>query len=219
MTTTFNDTYEIKSLIGRGGMSAVYLAEHKRLHTRWAVKEVRKQQAARFDFLAESNILKRLQHPMLPRIVDIFEDDQCIYIVEDFVEGITLEDLLRRQKRVDETQGLQWFRELCGVLRYLHTQQPHPIIYRDMKPSNVMLQPDGSSPLKGMPAPPPVVSPTIFTWSKQCIYLTNSLAALYTDRLVSTTTCFCQRSPAEGKIYCAWRDEKSLCPLPVLCCI
>ena len=96
MTTTFNDTYEIKSLIGRGGMSAVYLAEHKRLHTRWAVKEVRKQQAARFDFLAESNILKRLQHPMLPRIVDIFEDPERIFIVEDFVEGITLEDLLRR---------------------------------------------------------------------------------------------------------------------------
>ena len=66
--TTFNDTYELKSLIGTGGMSTVYLAEHKRLHTRWAVKEVRKQQTARFDFLAESNILKRLQHPMLPRI-------------------------------------------------------------------------------------------------------------------------------------------------------
>ena len=142
--TTFNDTYEIKSLIGKGGMSAVYLAEHKRLHTRWAVKEVYKQQSARFDFLAESNILKRLQHPMLPRIVDIFEDPERIFIVEDFVEGITLEDLLRRQKRVDEAQGLQWFRELCGVLRYLHGQQPHPIIYRDMKPSNVMLQPDGS---------------------------------------------------------------------------
>ena len=142
--TTFNDTYEIKSLIGKGGMSAVYLAEHKRLHTRWAVKEVYKQQSARFDFLAESNILKRLQHPMLPRIVDIFEDPERIFIVEDFVEGITLEDLLRRQKRVDEAQGLQWFRDLCGVLRYLHSQQPHPIIYRDMKPSNVMLQPDGS---------------------------------------------------------------------------
>lgn len=142
--TTFNDTYEIQSLIGKGGMSAVYLAEHKRLHTRWAVKEVYKQQSARFDFLAESNILKRLQHPMLPRIVDIFEDEQRIFIVEDFVEGITLEQLLQKQRRVDETQGLQWFRDLCGVLRYLHTQQPNPIIYRDMKPSNVMLQPDGS---------------------------------------------------------------------------
>lgn len=144
MTTTFNDTYEIKSIIGKGGMSTVYLAEHKRLRTRWAVKEVRKQQGARFDFLAESNILKRLQHPMLPRIVDIFEDRDCIYIVEDFVEGITLDDLLKQQKKVDESQGLQWFRDLCGVLTYLHGQRPHPIIYRDMKPSNIMLQPDGS---------------------------------------------------------------------------
>lgn len=144
MTKTFNDTYEIKSLIGKGGMSTVYLAEHKRLHTRWAVKEVRKQQGARFDFLAESNILKRLQHPMLPRIVDIFEDVRHIYIVEDFVEGITLEDLLRQQKKVDEGQGMQWFRDLCAVLSYLHNQKPNPIIYRDMKPSNVMLQPDGS---------------------------------------------------------------------------
>lgn len=142
--TTFNDTYEIKSVIGKGGMSTVYLAEHKRLHTRWAVKEVRKQQGARFDFLTESNILKRLQHPMLPRIVDIFEDRDCIYIVEDFVEGITLEELLRQQKRVDEALGLQWFQDLCGVLSYLHGQKPHPIIYRDMKPSNVMLQPDGA---------------------------------------------------------------------------
>jgi len=144
MTATFNDTYEIKSMIGKGGMSTVYLAEHKRLHTRWAVKEVRKQQGARFDFLAESNILKRLQHPMLPRIVDISETEDAIYIVEDFVEGITLDDLLKQQKRVDEAQGLQWFQDLCGVLHYLHTQQPHPIIYRDMKPSNIMLQPDGT---------------------------------------------------------------------------
>ena len=144
MLATFNDTYEIKSIIGKGGMSTVYLAEHKRLHTRWAMKEVRKQQGTRFDFLAESNILKRLQHPMLPRIVDMFEDAESIYIVEDFVEGITLDGLLKQQKKVDEPQGLQWLRDLCGVLTYLHGQRPHPIIYRDMKPSNIMLQPDGS---------------------------------------------------------------------------
>ena len=100
--------------------------------------------AARFDFLAESNILKRLQHPMLPRIVDIFETPENVYIVEDFVNGITLDELLSRQGRVDEEQGLQWFQELCSVLDYLHNQQPHPIIYRDMKPSNIMLQPDGT---------------------------------------------------------------------------
>lgn len=81
---------------------------------------------------------------MLPRIVDIFETAEAIYIVEDFVEGITLDDLLRQQKKVDEAQGLQWFRDLCGVLRYLHNQKPNPIIYRDMKPFTIMLQPDGT---------------------------------------------------------------------------
>lgn len=143
MNTTFNDTYEVKSVIGKGGMSTVYLAEHKRLGTRWAVKQVAKQQGAQFDFLAEANILKRLQHPMLPRIVDIFEDDAHIYVVEDFVEGVTLEDVLKQQKRVDEAQGLQWMKDLASALGYLHGQKPHPIIYRDMKPSNVMVQPDG----------------------------------------------------------------------------
>lgn len=144
MTEAFNSTYEIKSMIGQGGMSTVYRAEQKRLHTYWAVKEVRKEQGAHFDFLAESNILKRLQHPTLPRIVDIFEDEDKILIVEDLVEGITLEEVLRRQKKVGEEQGLVWFKELCGVLGYLHDQQPNPIIYRDMKPSNIMLQPNGS---------------------------------------------------------------------------
>lgn len=89
-TELFNDTYEIQSQIGKGGMSTVYLARHKRLHTSWAMKKVAKNQITRFDFLAEANILKRLQHPMLPRIIDIFEDDEYIYIVEDFVQGITL---------------------------------------------------------------------------------------------------------------------------------
>lgn len=144
MTTTFNDTYEIKGVIGKGGMSTVYLAEHKRLHTRWAVKEVAKAQGAKFDFLAESNILKKLQHPMLPRIVDIFEDEGHIYIVEDFVDGVTLESFLREHQRVAQEQALGWFQALCSVLAYLHGQKPHPIIYRDMKPSNVIIQLDGS---------------------------------------------------------------------------
>lgn len=142
--TIFNGTYEIQSVIGRGGMSTVYLAEHERLHTKWAVKEVHKQQGVKFDFLAESNLLKRLQHPMLPRIVDIFEDEESIYIVEDYVEGQSLEKLLEEYKRVDEATGLQWFRDLCGVLIYLHEQTPNPIIYRDLKPANIMLQPDGT---------------------------------------------------------------------------
>lgn len=142
MNTTFNDTYEIRSVIGKGGMSTVYLARHKRLGTSWAVKQVARGQG--IDILAESNLLKRLKHPMLPRIVDIFEDREYIYIVEDYVEGVTLADWLQEHRRVEEEQGILWFKGLCNVLGYLHSQQPNPIIYRDMKPSNIMLQPDGT---------------------------------------------------------------------------
>lgn len=142
--TIFNGTYEIMSEIGHGGMSSVYLAEHSRLHTKWAVKEVRKNQDIKFDFLAEANILKRLHHPMLPNIVDIFENDEYVYIVEDYVEGQSLDSYLKEKKIVDEKTGLQWFRDLCGVLKHLHEQKPNPIIYRDLKPANIMIQPDGA---------------------------------------------------------------------------
>lgn len=142
MTSVFNETYEIKSVIGKGGMSTVYLAEHKRLHTCWAVKEVIKQPSSPVDFLAEAKILKRLRHPALPQIIDIFEDDESVIIVEDFVEGVSLKEFIGQHGRIDEKTGLDWFGQLSEVLMYLHSQIP-PIIYRDMKPANVMLQPDG----------------------------------------------------------------------------
>jgi len=144
MISALNETYEIKSIIGKGGMSTVYLAEHKRLHTLWAVKEVIKNPSSPVDFLAESKMLKKLNHPALPQIIDIFEDDERVIIVEDFVEGMSLKDYIKNNKRVDEAQGLKWFHEMCMVLKYLHSQKPNPIIYRDMKPANIMLKPDNT---------------------------------------------------------------------------
>lgn len=75
--------------------------------------------------------------------MDIFEDESAVYIVEDYVKGITLQTFLERETSVEEFRGVQWFLDLCDVLDYLHRQTPHPIIYRDMKPANIMLQPDG----------------------------------------------------------------------------
>ena len=144
MISALKETYEIKSIIGKGGMSTVYLAEHKRLHTLWAVKEVIKNPSSPVDFLAESKMLKKLNHPALPQIIDIFEDEERVIIVEDFVEGMSLKDYIKNNKRVDEAQGLKWFHEMCMVLKYLHTQKPNPIIYRDMKPANIMLKPDNT---------------------------------------------------------------------------
>ncbi len=144
MEATWQETYELVRPIGDGGMSSVYLVKHKRLNTFWAMKTVSKTQGVEFNFTAEADILKNLQHPMLPRIVDIFDEPEMLYLVEDFVEGITLEKYLEKNGHVPEEQLVSWFKDLCDVFTYLHGRKPNPIIYRDMKPANVMVQPDGT---------------------------------------------------------------------------
>ena len=141
-----NGTYIIRRRIAEGGMSSVYLAEHLRLGTesKWAVKEVSKRQAGQFDFLAEPDILTRLDHPMLPKIVDIEIHADHICIVESYVEGENLETYLQRHGPVDRKTGLRWFRDLAGVFQYLHNYKDGSILYRDMKPGNLMRQPAGT---------------------------------------------------------------------------
>lgn len=141
--SSYEDTYRIVKLLGRGGMSAVYLAEHKVWHNMWALKVVKKDQNA-FDMLAEPNLLKQLSHPMLPHIVDIFEDNEQISIVEDYISGEDLWEYLSRNGPIPEDLAVNWLRQLCDVLNYLHTREPSPIIFRDLKPANVMLREDGS---------------------------------------------------------------------------
>lgn len=138
----YEQTYQILSTLGRGGMGAVYLVKHLRLGTLWALKEIDKIAGGQVDLLAEANMLKRLSHPALPRIIDIYEDAASIYIVEDYIEGVSLDKRLREAGRFPESTVRLWAEELCCVLRYLHEQQPNPIIYRDMKPGNVMITPD-----------------------------------------------------------------------------
>ena len=141
MAQILNGTYEVLSLIGKGGMSTVFKARHVRLNTIVAVKSVRKDQAV--DLAAEVHILTKLNHPNLVRVIDIFEDEKLLYIVMDYVEGEDLQHVIKREKVIPEETVTEWFRTLAGLLRYLHTRKP-PIIYRDMKPANVILQTDGT---------------------------------------------------------------------------
>ena len=76
----YEQTYQILSTLGKGGMGCVYLVRHLRLGTLWALKEIYKSSGGQVDLLAEANMLKRLSHPALPRIIDIYEDGACIYI-------------------------------------------------------------------------------------------------------------------------------------------
>lgn len=138
--------YRILSVVGRGGMSTVYLARNERANKNWAVKEVRKSETREDAFvrqvlLAEVEIMKHLSNPHLPSIVDVIDVEDTFVIVMDFIEGNSLEKLLERGA-VPEKQVVDWGRQLCEVLMYLHSLIP-PVIYRDMKPSNVILRPDG----------------------------------------------------------------------------
>ena len=138
--------YRILSVVGRGGMSTVYLARNERANKNWAVKEVRKSgvnqdQVVEQSLLTEVEIMKHLNNPHLPSIIDVIDIDDTFVIVMDFVEGNSLEKVLEHGS-VSEIQVIDLAKQLCDVLLYLHSCNP-PIIYRDMKPANIVLRPDG----------------------------------------------------------------------------
>lgn len=143
-----DDRYKILRVIGRGGTSCVFLAENIRLNNYWAIKEVYKngfdEHGNGSSFLvAESQVLTRLRHQGLPAIVDIMATDQSYLIVMEYIEGISLDKVLAERGPQLESDVVKWGGQLCDVLDYLHRQNP-PIIYRDMKPANIMLKPDGN---------------------------------------------------------------------------
>ena len=141
--------YEILKLIGRGGMSEVYLAMDKRLNKQWAVKDIPKRARDRNNeiviqsAIAEANLIKQLDHPAIVRIVDIIDNADVIYIIEDYIEGETLNTILENNGAQPQELVIDWAMQICEALEYLHTRKP-PVIYRDMKPANVMLKPDGN---------------------------------------------------------------------------
>lgn len=144
--------YKVLNKIGQGGMSVVYLALNERANKTWAIKEIRKDGVQDFTtvkqgLIAETNILKSLNHKYLPSIVDVIDDNDTFLIVMDYIQGKSLNTVLKERL---ENEGVPvfvddvilWGKQLCDVFHYLHTR-PQPIIYRDMKPANVMLKPDG----------------------------------------------------------------------------
>ena len=141
-------TYKILSVIGRGGMSTVYLAMNERANKPWAIKEVRKDGTGDFEvvrqsLIVETDMLKQLKHPCLPSIVDVIDSEGCFLIVMDYIEGNTLLKTLQENGAQPQEHVIEWAKQLCDVLGYLHTRKP-PIIYRDLKPGNIMLKPDGN---------------------------------------------------------------------------
>jgi serine/threonine-protein kinase len=146
--TIIDGKYRILSKVGQGGMSTVYLAINEKANKPWAIKEVRKDGVQNFEIvrqslMVETDLLKKLNHKNLPSIIDVIDQDDNFLIVMDYIEGITLDKIIKEYGPQKQDDVVAWAIQLCDVLQYLHTRKP-PIIYRDMKPSNVMLRYDGS---------------------------------------------------------------------------
>ena len=136
--------YRIVELAGRGGMSNVYRAVHERLQKEWAVKEIRRESCENFNLfrkrlIAEADLLKKLRHPGLPAIVDIVEEEGAVYIIMDYIHGQTLREIVLEKGALTERETRDIIVQVCQVLEYLHSQNP-PVIYRDLKPSNLMIE-------------------------------------------------------------------------------
>jgi len=140
------DRYQLVDVLGEGGMSVVYRARDRNLHERtWAVKEVfpdpcndEDARLALEAFESEARVLGTLDHPGVPRIVDAFFESGRGYLVMERVPGRDLQTLLDEKGRWREEETLRLGLEICAILRYLH-ERPTPVIFRDLKPSNVMI--------------------------------------------------------------------------------
>ncbi|HEU5230308.1 MAG TPA: serine/threonine-protein kinase, partial [Ktedonobacteraceae bacterium] len=140
--------YIVEELLGKGGFGAVYRVRERRIRgNTFALKEVidpNRQQRERFTF--EGEILKRLSHPALPRVYQLFEDRKHhrLYMLMDYIEGVNLEQLRQQQpgKRFSLSTALAIMTPIVEAISYLHAQQP-PIIHRDIKPANIIVSPSG----------------------------------------------------------------------------
>ncbi|MDY7080145.1 MAG: serine/threonine-protein kinase [Chloroflexota bacterium] len=147
------DRYRIVEKLGGGGMGQVYLAHDIRLADKpCAVKEMvpdphatpEEQAQAADQFHREAAILAHLNHPYLPNVYDYFDEKDNFYLVMDYVEGEALEEQIAQSPNgLPQEMVVEWAIQLCDVLEYLHSQTP-PVIFRDMKPANVMITPEGN---------------------------------------------------------------------------
>lgn len=134
--------YKIVGILGQGGTAQVLLAENIALNNIWAIKMLSKSSQWISYEMEEVEILKGLSHPMLPRLADLFEDEYSIFIVMDYFPGSNLLDILQKEGKVSEKVLKKWTVELLEVFEYLHSRIP-PVIYRDLKPSNMIVDDTG----------------------------------------------------------------------------
>ena len=133
------DKYMVVSVLGTGTTGTVYLVKHQKLKVYRAMKKVKKAQSDMPSFQQEISFLKNLNHPGIPVLFDYEEDMEFYYLFEEYVEGISLDELVKQGRNFTETRLVWIGLQLCDILSYLHEQRPHPILYQDFKLEHVYL--------------------------------------------------------------------------------
>ena len=139
INTTLFGKYEVISILGTGSFGTVYLSKHKILESYRAIKCIPKHPNNTDSLLKEAQLLKSLNHPGIPTIYDIDDDDSYFYLIEEFVEGESLEEFLLQQSHISLHTFLDLSLQLCDIFYYLHTLQPSPILYLDLKPEHLIV--------------------------------------------------------------------------------
>lgn len=141
--TILKERYRITKQLGSGGMGEVFLADDLTLETQVAVKiNHNLNETSSAQFTREARLLAGLKHPNLPRVIDYFTDENCQYLVMDFIPGDDLKTIVERHDKLYPELIIKWAVELGNALTYLHTRKP-PIYHRDIKPANIKLTPAG----------------------------------------------------------------------------
>jgi len=152
--TVLKNKYQIIELVKRGGMGAIFKVKETSSGKIWALKELldldTDQQERENNlkmFQEEARLLSTLSHPNIPQVVAYFADNNKNYLVMDFITGENLEEKLNKTLQKGEMlplkQVLEWACQICRVLDYLHNHKPTPIIFRDLKPANIMVTNEG----------------------------------------------------------------------------
>ena len=136
---SLSERYEIVATLGTGSFGTVYLARHHILECFRAIKVIPSNHDAANTIISEAKLLKSLHHPGIPTIYEIEEDTDYYYLIEEYLEGETLEEFLLSQKHISHHTFYNFCSQLCEIFCYLHNFHPNPIIYMDLKPEHIIV--------------------------------------------------------------------------------
>lgn len=130
----FFDEYQLVKKIYQGMLSHIYIIKSKETQELYILKAIDKSQSR-----CDADLIKRINHPNIVKVYDVFETDKYVYIRKEYIRGVTLESFIRENGPLNEQEILEIALKLCKIIAYLHSMSPSPVIYRDLKPANIIV--------------------------------------------------------------------------------